>query len=243
MLATEIKSLKTDSAMKSSVVANVAVYCQLCGSPSHFVDSCPVMGQDDNSGNQEDANYVGQNNQGSGFASRSGMNRWDNPNRNNPNLSYKPQIQGPPGSYNNRDQSRRDQNSDSSSNIKAMLASFIADQRKTTEEHRKASEQISTEVRDLRRTVEQLAIQNRMLETQMAQQANSATREHGKLPSKLDLNPRASVNVITLRGGKQIEMVPAQAIRPLLKNQHLILWLLKRRHREKLKTEMKILRG
>ncbi|CAM8926425.1 unnamed protein product [Rhodiola kirilowii] len=77
----------------------------------------------------------------------------------------------------------------------------------------------------------------------MAQQANSATREHGKLPSKLDLNPRASVNVITLRGGKQIEMVPAQAIRPLLKNQHLILWLLKRRHREKLKTEIKILRG
>ncbi|CAM8988457.1 unnamed protein product [Rhodiola kirilowii] len=55
----EIKNLKTDSSMKSSIVANVVVCCLICGSPSHFVDSCPVMGQDNNGGNQEDANYVG----------------------------------------------------------------------------------------------------------------------------------------------------------------------------------------
>ncbi|CAM8925993.1 unnamed protein product [Rhodiola kirilowii] len=52
MLAAEIKNLKTYSSIKSSVVANVAICCQICGSPSHFVDSCPVMGQDNNSGNQ-----------------------------------------------------------------------------------------------------------------------------------------------------------------------------------------------
>ncbi|CAM8940936.1 unnamed protein product [Rhodiola kirilowii] len=91
MLAAEIKNLKIDSSMKSSVIANVAVYCKICASPSHFADSCPVMGQDNNGRNQEDANYVGQYNQGSG------MNRWDNPNRNNPNLSYKPQNQVPLG--------------------------------------------------------------------------------------------------------------------------------------------------
>ncbi|CAM8910658.1 unnamed protein product [Rhodiola kirilowii] len=59
MLATKIKNLKMASSMKSSDVANVGVYCQICGSPAHFADGCPVMGQDDNSGNQEDANYVG----------------------------------------------------------------------------------------------------------------------------------------------------------------------------------------
>ncbi|CAM8925742.1 unnamed protein product [Rhodiola kirilowii] len=91
MLAAKVKNLKTDSSMKSSVVANVAVYCQICGSPSHYADSCPVMGQDNNGRNQEDANYVGQYNQGSG------MNRWDNLNRNNPKLSYKPQNQVAPG--------------------------------------------------------------------------------------------------------------------------------------------------
>ncbi|CAM8994141.1 unnamed protein product [Rhodiola kirilowii] len=53
-----------------------------------------------------------------------------------------------------------------------------------------------------------------MLENQIAQQANSAGREPRKLPSKPDPNPMASVNAITLRGGKHIEMLPAQATRP-----------------------------
>ncbi|CAM8999299.1 unnamed protein product [Rhodiola kirilowii] len=91
ILATEIQSLKLASSMKSSDVAHVGVYCQICGSPSHFTDGCPVMGQDSKGRKQEDVNYAGQYNQGSG------MNRWDNPNRNNPNLSYKPQNQAAPG--------------------------------------------------------------------------------------------------------------------------------------------------
>ncbi|CAM8934901.1 unnamed protein product [Rhodiola kirilowii] len=52
-----------------------------------------------------------------------------------------------------------------------------------------------------------------MIGNQVAQQADSVTREHGKLPSKPDRNYRESVNAITLRGGKHIEMVPAQATR------------------------------
>ncbi|CAM8940457.1 unnamed protein product [Rhodiola kirilowii] len=72
MLAAEVKNLKTGPSMKSSVVANATVYCQICGSPSHFADGCPMMGQDS-------------------------INLWDNPNRNNPNLSYKPQNQAAPG--------------------------------------------------------------------------------------------------------------------------------------------------
>ncbi|CAM8902266.1 unnamed protein product [Rhodiola kirilowii] len=96
MLAIEIKSLKAESFMKPSVVAHVGNYCQIRGSPSHYADRCPVMGQDDGSGNQEDANYVGQNNQGAGPGYGPPTNRWDNPNRNNPNLSYKPQNPAPP---------------------------------------------------------------------------------------------------------------------------------------------------
>ncbi|CAM8950414.1 unnamed protein product [Rhodiola kirilowii] len=165
MLAAEVKNLKTGPSMNSSVVANAAVYCQICGSLSHYVDSCPVMGQDNNGGNQEDANYVGQYNQ------RSGMNRWDNPNRNNPNLSYKPQNQVPSGfpyrqqqdnapyqpknQYNNQQQQQnpnsgsytyqsqqpKQQESSSSSNMKSMMASFLAEQdRRAQEQDRRAQE-------------------------------------------------------------------------------------------------------
>ncbi|CAM8981017.1 unnamed protein product [Rhodiola kirilowii] len=223
MLAAEVKNLKTGPSMKSSVVANAVVYCQICGSPSHFADGCPVMGQDSKGRSQEDVNYAGQYNQGSG------INRWDNPNRNNPNLSYKPQNQAGPGfpyrqqhenapyqsrnQFNNQPQQQQNQNSGSTSNMEAILASFITEQRKTFENQQRAYEQTATEVRNLQRTVEELAVHGRMLENQIAQLANSANREQGKLPSKPDLNHMASVNAITLRGGKHVEMVPAQATR------------------------------
>ncbi|CAM8956837.1 unnamed protein product [Rhodiola kirilowii] len=115
--------------MKSSDVAHVGVYCQICGSPSHYADGCPVIGSDNNSGNQEDANYVGHNNQGTSFGYGSATNRWDNQNRNNPNLSCKPQNQVAPGfpyrqqqdnspyqpknHYNNQTQQQQNQNSGS----------------------------------------------------------------------------------------------------------------------------------
>ncbi|CAM8889832.1 unnamed protein product [Rhodiola kirilowii] len=83
--------------MKSSDVTHVGVYCQICGSPSHYADGCPVIGSDNQGRNQEDANYVGQNNQEIGFGYGSATNRWDNQNKNNPNLSYKPQNQAGTG--------------------------------------------------------------------------------------------------------------------------------------------------
>ncbi|CAM8999642.1 unnamed protein product [Rhodiola kirilowii] len=96
MLATEIQNMKLGCTMKSSDVAHIGVYCQICGSPSHYADGCPMIGADDNNRNEEDANYVGQNNQGAGSGYGPPTNRWDNPNRNNPNLSYKPQNPAPP---------------------------------------------------------------------------------------------------------------------------------------------------
>ncbi|CAM8987893.1 unnamed protein product [Rhodiola kirilowii] len=71
--------------------------CKICGSPSHYADSCPVIGADDSNGNQENANYVRQNNQGAGPGYGPPTNRRDNLNRNNPNLSYKPQNPAPTG--------------------------------------------------------------------------------------------------------------------------------------------------
>ncbi|CAM8998830.1 unnamed protein product [Rhodiola kirilowii] len=97
ILATGMQNMKLANSMKSSDVAHVGVYCQICGSPSHYADSCPVIGTNDKNGNQEDANYVGQNNQGAGPDYGPPTNRWDNPNRNNPNLSYKPQNPAPTG--------------------------------------------------------------------------------------------------------------------------------------------------
>ncbi|CAM8937003.1 unnamed protein product [Rhodiola kirilowii] len=97
ILATEMQSMMLANSMKSSDVAHIGVYCQICGSPSHYEDGCPVIGADDSNGNQEDANYIGQNNQGAGPGYGPPTNRWDNLKRNNPNMSYKPQNPAPTG--------------------------------------------------------------------------------------------------------------------------------------------------
>ncbi|CAM8981200.1 unnamed protein product [Rhodiola kirilowii] len=229
MLVAEIKNMKIDSSMKSSVNSNVDVYCMICGSPSHFTDRCPVMGQDNNDENQEDANYLRQYNQGTGFTSGSGMNRWDNPNRNNPNslISHRiryHQVSLTDSSRNMVPTSRGISTTTSLNNsrirargsttiIKSAIRCLVKSGIFAEDQERRLVEQ-ERRFQGVEQSIEQLAIQNRMLETQVAQQVNSTDREHGKLPSKLNPNPRASVNAITLQGGKYIKMLPTQATRP-----------------------------
>ncbi|CAM8966103.1 unnamed protein product [Rhodiola kirilowii] len=66
----------------------------------------------------------------------------------------------------------------------------------------------------IEQSIEQITTHGRMVDNQIAQLASSSSREHGKLPSKLDPNHRESMNAITLRGGKQLEILPAQSTRP-----------------------------
>ncbi|CAM8927953.1 unnamed protein product [Rhodiola kirilowii] len=251
ILATEMQNMKLANAMKSSDVAHVGVYCQICGSPSHYADSCPVVGSDNDSGNQEDANFVGQNNQGTGFGNGSTGNRWDNPNRNHPNLSYKPQNQAPTSfpykqqqgsapyqprgqynvrpqeqsnnsyqpkpQYNNQAQGQQNQNSggysyqpqqpkqqetSESSGLEGMMAKFMADQERRAQEADIRAQEAERRAQEQERRVKELEQTIRMIGNQVAQQADSAHREPGKLPSKPEHHPRESVNAITLRGGE-----------------------------------------
>ncbi|CAM8996789.1 unnamed protein product [Rhodiola kirilowii] len=220
ILTTEMQNMKLANSMKSSDIAHVGVYCQICGSPSHYADSCPVIGTDDKNGNQEDANYVGQNNQGAGPGYGPPTNRWDNPNRNNPNLSYKPQnpaptgfpykqqqgnaLYQPRGQYN--PQQPKQQETSGSSSLETMMANFMAEADRRAQEADKRAQEQDRRVKELEQTI-------RMIGNQVAQQADSATREHGKLPSKPEHNPRESVNAITLRSGKHLEMISAQDTR------------------------------
>ncbi|CAM9000849.1 unnamed protein product [Rhodiola kirilowii] len=233
ILATEMQNMKLANSMKSSDVAHVGVYCQICGSPSHYVDSCPVIGTDDKNGNQEDANYVGQNNQGAGPGYGPPTNRWDNPNRNNPNLSYKPQNPALTGfpykqqqgnapyqsrgqynvrtqeqnntsyqskpQYNNQSQGQQNQNSGGysyqpqqpkqqetggSSSLEAMMASFMAEADKRAQEADKRAQEAERRAQEQDRRVKEPEQMIWMIGNQVAQQADSAHREPGKLPSK-----------------------------------------------------------
>jgi hypothetical protein len=60
---------------------------------------------------------------------------------------------------------------------------------------------VADQIRDLGMKVNLLATQGKLLETQVAQQASSSSRQHGQLSPKPDCNPNASVKAITLRNG------------------------------------------
>ncbi|CAM8987406.1 unnamed protein product [Rhodiola kirilowii] len=193
LLATEIQNMKVGSNMKSSDVANISVYCQICGSPSHYVDGCPVIGSNDNSGNQEDANFVGQNNQGTGFGNGSAGNRWDNQTEITLTSRTNHRIKHLRVSHTNSNKAVHHTNHEDNTTFR------LSKHRITLPTSRSLSTTISHKGSKIR--------------IQGATTANSATREHGKLTSKQEHNTRESVNAITLRGGKQLEMIPAQATR------------------------------
>ncbi|CAM8940555.1 unnamed protein product [Rhodiola kirilowii] len=102
--------------------------------------------------------------------------------------------------------------------MESLLANFVVSQEKWNKDQERRLAKQERRFQGVEQLIEQLAIQNRMLETQVAQQANSAHGEHGKLLSKPDPNSRASVNAITLRGGKQIEMETSKEAENRAKN-------------------------
>ncbi|CAM8947715.1 unnamed protein product [Rhodiola kirilowii] len=110
ILATEIQSMKLANTMKSSDVAHIGVYCQICGSPSHYADGCPPRGQynvraqeQNNTSYQPKPQY---NNQSQGQQ-----------NQNSGGYSYQPQQP-------------KQQETGGSPSLEAMMASFMAEQDK-----------------------------------------------------------------------------------------------------------------
>jgi len=60
-------------------------------------------------------------------------------------------------------------------------------------------------IKQLASKVDLLTTHNKMLETQIAQQASSSSTPPGRLPSKPKQNPREQCNAIVLRSGTKLE--------------------------------------
>ena len=60
-------------------------------------------------------------------------------------------------------------------------------------------------IKQLASKVDLLTTHNKMLETQVAQQASSSSTPPGRLPSKPEQDPREQCNAIVLRSGTKIK--------------------------------------
>ena len=68
------------------------------------------------------------------------------------------------------------------------------------------SKQNEEQLKQLASKIDQIATHNRILETQIAQQASSSnTKPLGKLPSQLEFTQKETCQAITLRSGKEVK--------------------------------------
>ncbi|CAM8905603.1 unnamed protein product [Rhodiola kirilowii] len=79
------------------------------------------------------------------------------------------------------------QTSNELSGVEAMFAKLLANQDK------------------MQAQIERMETHNKMLENQIAQQAESSTRAQGKLPARLEQGQREHCNAVTFRSGKELE--------------------------------------
>ncbi|XP_070004358.1 uncharacterized protein LOC142163426 [Nicotiana tabacum] len=160
-------------------VQQMSTCCELCGE-GHTSDICPV--------NPESIYYVGQQ-------ARRRMNQHAqygntyNPNwRNHPNFSWGGnQNIRPQANYNQPPQPRQQ----AEESLIDMMKKLLIDNQKVMAEN----QQLRTEFRNLERQFRQMA-------------NNQNTRHVGALPSDIEPNPKAQVNVVTLRNGRELEEDP-----------------------------------
>ncbi|CAM8925383.1 unnamed protein product [Rhodiola kirilowii] len=81
------------------------------------------------------------------------------------------------------------------SGVEAMFAKLFANQN-----------EMRQELNEVKQSNQRLEIHNKMLETQIAQQAEASTRAPGKLPARPDQVNREHCNAVTLRNGKELEV-------------------------------------
>jgi hypothetical protein len=93
-----------------------------------------------------------------------------------------------------------------------MMEDFMISQKEVVFKQNKKIDEFSDSLRAVNNRLDLVQTQNRLLETQMAQQAASATRPEGMLPEKLEQNPREHIYAVTLRSGKQYDgpKIPAE---------------------------------
>ncbi|CAM8895796.1 unnamed protein product [Rhodiola kirilowii] len=80
------------------------------------------------------------------------------------------------------------------SGVEAMFAKLLANQN-----------EMRQELNEVKQSNQRLEIHNKMLETQIAQQAEASTRAPGKLPARPDQVNREHCNALILRSGKELE--------------------------------------
>jgi len=172
--------------MEANQVSESRMTCETCGETGHSGTSCPLT--------QEDANFVGTNNNNpnSGFRPQQGWN-------SKPNLPFGNQ-QGM--NFNN--------------NFQPSLKDLVYGQKQINDNiskkflaNDKVLESLASQLEGFSSVIKNQLSFNKMIETQVAQLASSCPNANtGKLPGQPEVLSKENVNAVTTRGGKSTREPP-----------------------------------
>ncbi|CAM8923861.1 unnamed protein product [Rhodiola kirilowii] len=179
--------------------------CDICEVYEHETISCPLVQRVVQGQGYGEVNFVGGN-QGRDYGNSANQGQSSQANyitpkfssgwRNHPNFSYKttnptrPDFGSTPPGFVEAPPQPPSELSD----VEAMFAKLLANQN-----------EMRKELNEVKQSNQRLEIHNKMLETQIAQQAEGSTRAPGKLPARPDQVNREDCNALILRSGKELE--------------------------------------
>ncbi|CAM8912980.1 unnamed protein product [Rhodiola kirilowii] len=85
------------------------------------------------------------------------------------------------------------------------MMAVLLEMKRDQEQSRISQERVQAHLMDMQTKFERLETHNKMLENQIAQQAESSIRAQGKLPARPEQGQREHCNAVTLRSGNELE--------------------------------------
>ncbi|CAM8886485.1 unnamed protein product [Rhodiola kirilowii] len=210
--------------------------CDICEVYEHDTNSCPLIQRDGGRNGYEEANYV-SGNQGreynaSAFQGQNSQSNYTTPNfssawRNHRNFSYKTTNPTPPDfgqQYQAQAQkpyqqaNHSPQSSSDLSNLDPMISTLVEYHEKLRLEmlanQERASRDLNVKLmkvlqfnQGLQTQFERLETHGKMLENQIAQQAESSTRAQGKLSAPPEHDKKEYFNAIYIEGSFEDELL------------------------------------
>jgi hypothetical protein len=158
----------------------------ICGGGNHLAINCNWGGTAEGNAEQVNVlnnNYRPQNNPYS--------NTYNPGWRNHPNFSWRNNQDNQPQNLNQNpnqnlsnqgyEQRQFDQSAPQKSNLEQMMEKMMQEQTEFRQDQKRVNQQVADQIRDLGMKVDLLATQGKLLETQVAQQTSSSSRQHDLL--------------------------------------------------------------
>ncbi|CAM8992664.1 unnamed protein product [Rhodiola kirilowii] len=200
-LSKKIDALTTSlSALHVKQLQKQPRVCAICTSPSHMENQCPHAFPSDEMESKEEVNFLKGN--------QASYGRDRNQDYQRQGQGYQRQTyQGQASHFQPQQQDQPQQSHMEESPMTKLLATLVAGQNKNTQDQINSTQENKFMFQSINQRLDEITAHNKMLEMQIAQQAESSARAQGKLPSRPEHDKKEYCNTVYIEGSFEDELL------------------------------------